>query len=584
MRELFYKAQSRKATEMAKVRRLVKLLAAVGLTFALAASAWAMPTKRQLMEASRLVQELTADDLRDLKAKKKTAGDVAAGHLALADKAETEAGKYLLLQGAFRIYARSGDYDSAAATLLRMRGEIADLPPEVIIEIVNSEMRRVAGSKAPKVLAIFRDAQRRVKYRKRLAAADLDATAHPENPVFARRLAECHVGLGDWPKALPIFAKLGDIAAKYELDPASAKDCNALKAADFWWSYESTDSELYKAHAAALYRTAIDTGIAKGLRREMAVMRLAEIEESGLGGLNAATTAVAERGASVPTSAAKAPATTTGPWAIPANFKAPLVRTLKLADGVDMDFCAVPAGTFKMSAIPIPGKPAGKTHKVTITRPFWFSKTIVTVRQYWTQNSLSAEWKEQVAEVEKLFPEFDVVHEFYGPNIDTAISHLNQKFGNLLPPGYVFRLPTEAEWEYALCDAGRRAAADVAWYEDKKERNRMFDDKKYDKNKKIGRSCSLLPRKPVNALGIVGAGTDTIQLVLDSIHDKKIDTFRVWQHPYEYAAEETDPLRFGKMRLLRQAHTPRWMNSAGGGLFRVVIGPDLVAEKQAGKK
>ena len=112
----------------------------------------------------------------------------------------------------------------------------------------------------------------------------------------------------------------------------------------------------------------------------------------------------------------------------------------------------------------------------------------------------------------------------------------------------------------------------------------MFDDKKYDKNKKIGRSCSLLPRKPVNALGIVGAGTDTIQLVLDSIHDKKIDTFRVWQHPHEYAAEETDPLRFGKMRLLRQAHTPRWMNSAGGGLFRVVIGPDLVAEKQAGKK
>ncbi|MBR3921758.1 MAG: hypothetical protein IKJ45_01470, partial [Kiritimatiellae bacterium] len=299
MRELFYKAQSRKATaKMAKARRLVKLLAAVGLTLTLAASAWAMPTKKQLVEAQRIVKEITADDLRDLKAKKKTAGDVAAGHLALADKAETEAGKYLLLQGAFRLYARSGDYDSAAATLLRMRGEIADMPPEVIIEIVNSEMRRVAGSKAPKVLAIFRDAQRRVKYRKRLAAADLDATAHPENPVFARRLAECHVGLGDWPKALPIFAKLGDIAAKYELDPASAKDCNALKAADFWWNYESTDSELYKAHAAALYRTAIDTGIAKGLRREMAVMRLAEIEESGLCGLNAATAAVAERGAS----------------------------------------------------------------------------------------------------------------------------------------------------------------------------------------------------------------------------------------------------------------------------------------------
>ena len=89
MRELFYKAQSRKATaKMAKARRLVKLLAAVGLTFALAASAWAMPTKKQLVEAQRIVKEITADDLRDLKAKKKTAGDVAAGHLALADKAD----------------------------------------------------------------------------------------------------------------------------------------------------------------------------------------------------------------------------------------------------------------------------------------------------------------------------------------------------------------------------------------------------------------------------------------------------------------------------------------------------------------
>ena len=565
MRELFYKAQSRKATEMAKVRRLVKLLAAVGLTLALAASAWAMPTKRQLMEASRLVQELTADDLRDLKAKKKTAGDVAAGHLALADKAETEAGKYLLLQGAFRLYARSGDYDSAAATLLRMRGEIADLPPEVIIEIVNSEMRRVAGSKAPKVLAIFRDAQRRVKYRKRLAAADLDATAHPENPVFARRLAECHVGLGDWPKALPIFAKLGDIAAKYELDPASAKDCNALKAADFWWSYESTDSELYKAHAAALYRTAIDTGIAKGLRREMAVMRLAEIEESGLCGLNAATAAVAERGASAPTSAAKAPAPTTGPWAIPANFKAPLVRTLKLADGVDMDFCAIPAGTFKMSNVNGKG-----THKVTITRPFWIGKWFLSAADF-SGDERDAKAK---SEIMKALPNMEVIKVPTASTIPEICKSLNDKYRNQLPAGYVFRLPTEAELEYALTDGkglGETKCQSCSLHNTTKD---AFAGKAvqwcYDLRFRV------LPREKVCKWGLSGISwTTCAHLVLDTVDTNDI----------AYEANETDPVRIGQNMLGRDFGIRRHVKqSFWAGISRLVIGPDLVAEKQAGKK
>ncbi len=550
---------------MAKARRLVKLLAAVGLTLALAASAWAMPTKKQLVEAQRIVKEITADDLRDLKAKKKTAGDVAAGHLALADKAETEAGKYLLLQGAFRLYARSGDYDSAAATLLRMRGEIADMPPEVIIEIVNSEMRRVAGSKAPKVLAIFRDAQRRVKYRKRLAAADLDATAHPENPVFARRLAECHVGLGDWPKALPIFAKLGDIAAKYELDPASAKDCNALKAADFWWSYESTDSELYKAHAAALYRTAIDTGIAKGLRREMAVMRLAEIEESGLCGLNAATTAVAERGASVPTSAAKAPATTTGPWAIPANFKAPLVRTLKLADGVDMDFCAVPAGTFKMSNVNGKG-----THKVTITRPFWIGKWFLSAADF-SGDERDAKAK---SEIMKALPNMEVIKVPTASAIPEICKSLNDKYRNQLPAGYVFRLPTEAELEYALTDGkglGETKCQSCSLHNTTKD---AFAGKAvqwcYDLRFRV------LPREKVCKWGLSGISwTTCAQLVLDTVDTNDI----------AYEANETDPVRIGQNMLGRDFGIRRHVKqSFWAGISRLVIGPDLVAEKQAGKK
>ena len=110
-------------------------LAIAVVAFACAFAACAMPTKEELVQAQKLVQDLTADDLRALNAGTKKAGEVAAAQLVLADEAETEAGKYLLLQGAFKLYARAADYDAAADVLARMRKEIADLPPEVIVEI-----------------------------------------------------------------------------------------------------------------------------------------------------------------------------------------------------------------------------------------------------------------------------------------------------------------------------------------------------------------------------------------------------------------------------------------------------------------
>ena len=69
-----------------------------------------------------------------------------------------------------------------------MRKEIAGLPPEVVVELVNGEMRRVAAEKAPGVLAIFRDAQRTIKFRKELAAAEAAAQAKPNNAAVQRRL------------------------------------------------------------------------------------------------------------------------------------------------------------------------------------------------------------------------------------------------------------------------------------------------------------------------------------------------------------------------------------------------------------
>ena len=398
---------------------------------ALTATVCAMPTKQQLAQAQQLVNDLTADDLRALKAKEKTPGDVAAAHLALADEADTEAGKYLLLQGAFRLYARSGDYDAAASTLARMRGEIADLPPEVVVELVNSEMRRVAASKAPKVLAIFRDAQRMIKYRKQLAAAELDATAHPESSVFVRRLAECHACLGDWPKALPIFAKLGDIAAKWEL--GTAKNCDAAKAADSWWNYKAADPEPFKAHAALLYKKGLEDGSITGLRKTLAEKRVKEMD---------AALSVADGVAAVSGSGDRQPKT----------------KMLDLGGGVKMEMIYVAPGSFKMG-VDNGIKNQRPAHRVTLSKGFWLGKYEVTQKQ-WKQvmgNNPSKSFKGDDLPVNNV--SLEACQEF--------IEKLNGKLG-----GEMVRLPTEAEWEYA-CRAGTDGdfggtgrLDDMGWYTD----------------------------------------------------------------------------------------------------------------------
>jgi len=256
----------------------IKRLVATMIAFACSLAVYAMPTKDELVQAQKLVQDLTADDVRALNAGTKKPGEVAAAQLAMADDAETEAGKYLLLQGAFKLYARSADYDAAADALARMRKEIADLPSEVVVELVNGEMRRVAADKAPKVLAIFRDAQRTIRCRKELAAAENAVKARPGNTAAQRRLAECHAGLGDWAKALEVFAKIGDEAAKYELDPSSAKGYDALKTANYWWEYQAKDDEPFKVHAAVLYRKGLADGSISGLRKTLAEKRVKRME------------------------------------------------------------------------------------------------------------------------------------------------------------------------------------------------------------------------------------------------------------------------------------------------------------------
>ena len=112
-------------------------------------------------------------------------------------------------------------------------------------------------------------------------------------------------------------------------------------------------------------------------------------------------------------------------------------------------FLPVPRGTFKMGA---PRTDRAQFHdngqyRVGISRDFWMGKTPVTQRQ----------WEAVMGTCPSQFPDPDAPVEsiswFEAVEFCERLSSLAAATG-ALPPGLTYRLPSEAEWEYA-CRAGQ---------------------------------------------------------------------------------------------------------------------------------
>ena len=126
------------------------------------------------------------------------------------------------------------------------------------------------------------------------------------------------------------------------------------------------------------------------------------------------------------------------------------VKTFTLADDVKLEMVKIPAGTFLM------GAPLGELgrrnnemlHKVTITKAFWIGKYEVT----------QAQWRALLNDNPSLYVGSDhPVEQVSWNDAKEFCDKLNEHFKNQLPDGYVFNLPTEAQWEYA-CRAGTATA------------------------------------------------------------------------------------------------------------------------------
>lgn len=138
---------------------------------------------------------------------------------------------------------------------------------------------------------------------------------------------------------------------------------------------------------------------------------------------------------------------------------------IEMAPGVKMEFVLIRPGSFTMGSDQSPVLNERPAHRVTITAPFYLGKFEVTQKQ-WTSimdRNLSA--------FKGASPGFEAA-DLPVENVSWLLcqnffSELSKKV-----PGYTFRLPTEAEWEYA-CRAGATtdsglpegaSLADYAWF------------------------------------------------------------------------------------------------------------------------
>ena len=123
--------------------------------------------------------------------------------------------------------------------------------------------------------------------------------------------------------------------------------------------------------------------------------------------------------------------------------------TLPLGSNVSLEMIWVEPGTFMMgSPASEPGRGSGETqHEVILTKGFWLGKYEVT----------QAQWREVMGTSPSYFQDGDnlPVEWVSWDKVNSFCALLNEQESDegRIPEGYIYQLPTEAQWEYA-CRAG----------------------------------------------------------------------------------------------------------------------------------
>jgi len=116
----------------------------------------AMPTEEEAKRAEPVVQKLLASEREAFASGKKTRSEVAAAAMKLADKADTDAAKLLLMKGAFVLYVQDGNLEKAVETMKALETAISDMPPQSVTNMIKTALlgvpQKVDGARLYKLL------------------------------------------------------------------------------------------------------------------------------------------------------------------------------------------------------------------------------------------------------------------------------------------------------------------------------------------------------------------------------------------------------------------------------------------------
>ena len=286
---------------------------------------------------------------------------------------------------------------------------------------------------------------------------------------------------------------------------------------------------------------------------------------------------------------------------------------INLGTEAEFAFAACPAGSFKMG-FQGDSTDVAFRHKVNFTRPFWIARYQTTKRLYDTFRKVREMSREDEAYGGMDSPMGGIPRDA----IDAFCAFLTKRNRDRIPEGYVFRLPTDAEWEYALnanCDDPDdpyvRFRNGDKTVEDEISVTRKFADavraahgiSRLSNGSWVGPVMSGGRRKP-NAWGIYDMLGNGAEMVLDTLPPDAVKTeygegVVGREDVFDYQDEETDPLRFAGTRnvLFVFRGRPRWTRFAASWycrtvrkgypdsshqqVFRVVLAPDILAGRPA---
>ena len=420
-----------------------KKTAVLGGSLLLALAAVAMPTDKELAEARGIVAELMSGPASDQKAGRITNVQLAEKAMELAGAAETDAAKLLLVRGAVLSFARDGESARAAAALAKLRADVKDLSPDFEADVLARAVKALPPSDDKTLYGMLDDVRRLVKCRQDVPILE-KRLARREDPAMRGQLAECLAALGDWKRALEEFAKVGgEVARVAKFESGTGGKIPSAEVADFWWSYpgvkDSSGYSVFQRHAVEWYGAALKNGSLTGLKRNLAEKRIAEIRSSDVKEQKDDTATVPKR------SNLKEPQRSE--YAFGENI------TLKIGSIENLEMIGIRPGSFikglsnwDREYFGPPPREILKPCNVSITRPFWIAKYPLTCS---CVKALGINSSRFAGIGKRKDMEENGVISLTDKDAESVFAALNKKFKNL-PEGYVFRLPSDAEWEYVL--------------------------------------------------------------------------------------------------------------------------------------